>query len=687
MNEEGVLNAIFRAQENDGHEGLLAPQLQVPIDQLHELLAYQLDDLQQRDDDADSDASDASDASTSAFEPVEPQEPVQEAEPIRLSYPDDSIPLKDTSASKQSTCGDFLLAFAIWCIIFDVSRVQYMALLQVLKLLPKGPRDLVDALESLPGTIETMKSQATSRLPLFEIRSKNVPLNTEKLPTLRREVAESNARAIASDANATDANAPDANTTDANVTISENLYFFNPVCLFERILSSSMVSRMHFGMAVLVDSPTSFWHSSSWAQSIRATSGEFARIPSGKPIFPSDFVRYRCAYDQPCVCKSSHDTASNKLHWGRIRHVWKEGRAGSEPSIKIDIQPVVPLKDIMNSARVAQNNLSDTDRRTRGFPQMPFNEVCEYVVISEPFDRVPEGNVADLTPPQIICLDLSYGSSVSLQEDSYIDPSSITWPKIVIRQSFNVQTMTFTPLCKTDPIAGELEIKTYGREWLEETFAGVLPVRTIPTTIFNDGFGLYRSMHKSIEGIYIFLTNLQPAESNWQVNVFPLTLGPHGSNPNDVVDAIRPYWATLEEGINMSINGKKNVVCAFNLAFRADMPQQQDNSGMLRQLANRGCRDCDVSKVERGLISEKWTQPPHRRSHHEVQRQRSFMETKPTKREKALYGTTIGMASEPSPLVRWSPAMDIIRTRPSDAAHSEYAGITKMTHLLLIDQV
>lgn len=33
------------------------------------------------------------------------------------------------------------------------------------------------------------------------------------------------------------------------------------------------------------------------------------------------------------------------------------------------------------------------------------------------------------------------------------------------------------------------------------------------------------------------------------------------------------------------------------------------------------------------------------------------------------------------------PALDIIKSRPADAAHSELGGLTKMLHLLLIDQV
>ena len=688
MDEEGLINAILKAQdENDDDPQAQSLQvgLQVSMDDLQDVLDLQyLEDARKNDEDFESACSDASNVADESAGP----EPVSGPDdPVRLNYPDESIPLEYPSS--MSPMDDFLMAFALWCVLFDVSRVVYMALLQVLRLLlkdPAVPARLLDILDKLPNTIATLKTQLRSRLPLIELRSKNVALNPEKLPTVRHRKAEFIIRAK-----------DQANTSsacDADVTFEQDMYFFNPVSLFQTILSSSFVSRMHFGMAVLVDNPTAFWHSPAWAQSIRATSGEFARfsrsvefpMTSGKPLFPSDFVQYRCTSAEYCNCQSGDLT---KLHWGRVCEVWREGRSGRDPGIKINISPVLPLRDILNAGVVAERNLSMADQRTRGFPQEPYNQECEYVILIRPIDQVPEGNVVTTMPSHIrLHLDLTYGSSVQdLPGDPSINASSMQWPNVLIRRTFDIPDLTFSPLVHMDPIAGELEIATYGRQCLEDNFAGNSAVKCIPTTTFNDGFGLYRHMHKSIEGIYIFLGNLQPTEGNWQVNVFPLTLGPHGSNPKEVVEAIRPYWATLEEGLSMSINGEKTFVCAFNLAFRADMPQQQDNSGMLRQLANRGCRECDVSKVERVYVSPKWFQPPRRRSHCEVDRQRQYMESMRTIRQKATYGTTIGMATERSPLEMWSPAADIIRTRPSDAAHSEFAGITKMTHLLLIDQV
>ena len=38
-------------------------------------------------------------------------------------------------------------------------------------------------------------------------------------------------------------------------------------------------------------------------------------------------------------------------------------------------------------------------------------------------------------------------------------------------------------------------------------------------------------------------------------------------------------------------------------------------------------------------------------------------------------------------IVHIAPALDISYSRPTDTAHSEYGGITKMPHQLLVDQV
>ena len=57
------------------------------------------------------------------------------------------------------------------------------------------------------------------------------------------------------------------------------------------------------------------------------------------------------------------------------------------------------------------------------------------------------------------------------------------------------------------------------------------------------------------------------------------------------------------------------------------------------------------------------------------------------KTRRAKYSTETGLSTEDSPLVTIFPALDISRSRPSDPTHSEYAGITKLLHSLLMDAI
>ncbi|KAL2754706.1 hypothetical protein ACRALDRAFT_2109196 [Sodiomyces alcalophilus JCM 7366] len=74
-------------------------------------------------------------------------------------------------------------------------------------------------------------------------------------------------------------------------------------------------------------------------------------------------------------------------------------------------------------------------------------------------------------------------------------------------------------------------------------------VRSIPLLSFADGFSLYRNIHKSIIGIYLFIAPLESRYRNHQHNIIPLILGPYRSNSNSVWKAISGYLRDLEEGI------------------------------------------------------------------------------------------------------------------------------------------
>ena len=106
------------------------------------------------------------------------------------------------------------------------------------------------------------------------------------------------------------------------------------------------------------------------------------------------------------------------------------------------------------------------------------------------------------------------------------------------------------PVHRSHAIRGELELLTFTRQNIINNLDTAQPlpagvthrprVISFPFLTFIDGFGLYRNMYRSLMGFYIIPAGLSYTDRNRRTNVFPITLGPHGSNLADVVKAIGP---------------------------------------------------------------------------------------------------------------------------------------------------
>ena len=83
--------------------------------------------------------------------------------------------------------------------------------------------------------------------------------------------------------------------------------------------------------------------------------------------------------------------------------------------------------------------------------------------------------------------------------------------------------------------------------------------------------------------------------------IFPITLGPHGSNLEDVIDTLHGLQI-LDRGIRATIGGESQHVSAFTMAFLRDISQQQSNSSFKSHQANCGCQLCLVTESERGNL-------------------------------------------------------------------------------------
>ena len=103
-------------------------------------------------------------------------------------------------------------------------------------------------------------------------------------------------------------------------------------------------------------------------------------------------------------------------------------------------------------------------------------------------------------------------------------------------------------------------------------------------------------------GLYEIPAALNARDRMRRANVLPITLGPHGSNFEDVVQALQPL-IPLDQGILLYVKGVQTNVCVFTLCFTGDMPPQQENFGFKTQRAIKGCRFCFIGEEERGNLA------------------------------------------------------------------------------------
>ncbi|KAL7624010.1 hypothetical protein AAE478_001475 [Parahypoxylon ruwenzoriense] len=594
--------------------------------------------------------------------PVEPIQPKQQED----EQPDSSPVFTGTMGASRKVKGaednseaiphrrnltllsDFHMSLAIWAQLNGVSDSTYQGLREILQ--TNITSETIREIHSLPVSVSTLKKGLKKRLPLLEMRRAPIPLRADKLSSRRRKVLEGKSP-------------------------TQDLHFFNPVEYIKTLLRSKIRNDMYFGMALLVDEQDRIhpWNSRAWASSARSTSGQYAHYKDKTAIIPSDFIEYNCHADICPTCKA-HSNPSP--HVGRVIEVWRDQRSkplGTQNAVVVLVEPLVRLL----SVKAALKNFA---KYIGGYPyeDIPPNE---YVMVKDQRQYISEDHV--ITRIECVCVDYTFGSAVQLDEDAP-DLGS----KYVVRRKVNVKLKRFFPMVKSTPTRGELEVEEFTRQAIVESFDRCdVDVYSVALILFADGFGLYRTMHKSIMGIYHSIASLKRADRLRQMNVMPLTLGPHASNDNDVWKQIGGKLRELEEGFIYDIHGKSSFISAHVFFLAGDFPQQQDNSGFRRPTAKQGCRMCDVTLTHRGDLDFDLTSGEHQRHHHEIIRQRASMASKDTKVDKEGVADKFGLAIDDPALIRVLPALDIIRSRPPDTAHSELGGLTKMLHLLIYDQV
>lgn len=614
----------------------------------------------------------------------------------------------------------------LWADLTGISRPEYESLRELLHLLKDKDGKPLRDVENLPKQLATLKQRIRSRLPLINMRKASIPVKVEKLPTEReskKRDRKGKAKAKASQVE----------------KLETEIHFFDPASLFTKILSSDLANDMHHGPAIFVDEPVELYQSQAWASSIRASAGQYPHLkfdnPEGGPptngaaIFPGDFILFRCM-DNKCGCQHLDENSPGEAwHIGRVCGFGYDHRSspcttGTGDVLALQIQEAF----YHNDTRVP-------DRVSEQLPMRPEDEILlsqDVIYIPETHvwshasvfvDRASGEDFKNPTPSHTFVRNVQKATVDAEEAQKKIDEAAregkktrvkvpkipVEYPKydeaanklpvrtdesLVVRFMFHEGQLI--PMCHTHAIRAELEIREYGRPLFEQHWdtaqEGVTPTITMPVLTFIDGFGVYRNSYRTLTGFYCTPAGLSENDRTREANVFPVALGPHGSDFGDVVKALKSM-RYLDEGIAARINGQDVRMCVFTMCFTGDMPQQAENTGFKGPRAHKFCRFCfagakgDLTTGQPTDSAIDFDIVTHGRYHIQTEQMQYNLGILPSQEARADYGTQWGINRPDPPLTIISPALDLVLSRPPDAAHSEYAGITNMMHFFFRDIV
>ena len=127
------------------------------------------------------------------------------------------------------------------------------------------------------------------------------------------------------------------------------------------------------------------------------------------------------------------------------------------------------------------------------------------------------------------------------------------------------------------------------------------------------------------------------------------------------------------------------MICAFIMTFIENMSQQNVNVEIKSQKAKIDCRFCLISEDIREDLNYNIFE--NERFHHETMRLKNEMKSLNIKSARNQYEKKYELNNKMSSLINIFSALDIIRTRSSDSAHSEYENFTNNLHFFLINAI
>lgn len=417
------------------------------------------------------------------------------------------------------------------------------------------------------------------------------------------------------------------------------MYWYDPLDLIRNILAATHLrSKMHFGMAMYVDEPTELWHSNAWGSSIRSCSGEVTYSQAGALIIPGDIVKLRAAVP---------------YRIGRVTFIGRDHRSGATGEVLLTVQAIAYRQAIVQNLDL---DLSDE---------------YEYFLLEDVLFELP---AAAVDRHMNMYLDRDYGG--------YDDEIAFSDERKFIRKVINIRISTIRPLRQLHPTRGELEITHFGRDILEAVI--VKSPLSFPYLLFIDDFGVHRNMYRALKAFYLIPACLSYDERRKLANVFTLSLGPHGADLNDVVEAFHRPLQQLDGATDLEVNGITTTIWAFAITLLGDMPQQADNAGFLRHTANMGCRTCFCPKDQRADLD--FDIIDNGRYHWETIEQRRYAEGI-DKAACKIFVRETGVRLDPSPITKLCPALDLVQSRAYDAPHSEWRGLGRVLQGFLMTTI
>ncbi|KAG6140097.1 hypothetical protein E4U25_005470 [Claviceps purpurea] len=547
-------------------------------------------------------------------------------------WPPENKTKKEIQVPEEVTLSKGQMAFAAAVQYANLSRGTYKVFIEAMKQF-----ETLEEIRELPDYSDTIRRRFLRSLPLLTMRRTTLTLDKKKI--------------------------------ESRKTDKEDLLMFDIESVISRFLSSkSNWDSMIHGLAHRTDGIVDHGRQARWwGESIRTTSGQCVRMADGAVLYPSDFIRYR---------EEGDDRGDNStLCWGRICWVGQDftdaaAQAGTSGSKIIEIQ-AVHEKAKLHGDFFTSNPQVKSSHCPAG--------ITELVVIEDEKILVNPLRVRSRHINVHIDYDFKFTKPDTSTKSTSTAPFRVRW-------FFNQANRSWRPAMHTTPLRGEREIEAFGRAYLEKHFTNP-HMKSLPMFLFADGFGLFRNMYRAIEGLYLMPQYVPAAEREKLCSLIPLTLGPFGANKADIYKALN-YLCELEKGKVVMVNGQEIFVCAFVSAFVGDMMEQQELSGCMSHRASNSCRYCRLGKDDRGAMDFDLTRDgrfdPYLRR--KAKKLRAMTTITNQKKKMSKYGIKDDWCLMDA-LDELFPCLDRIRSRPVDAAHSEYQGLSRVLLTLVYKDI